>query len=198
MDKTVIDISVAVDFGNVLGGLMGAVIEAQTQAAAATVEFIENFGTNQPGDIGAIHDLKNIAFNYKKLDEKGESKTFTLELPLLSLVDIPAINVKTAKFTFFYDVTSTEDTKTEEKPIGNSSVNPGEKVNPKIEWLPVKRPIRLIGRVNKETNTSSHVEKNAGVRVDIEFEKSSPTVGLDRIIDMLELAATENYNDNDK
>ena len=191
---TVIDASVPRSFGEILGGLMGAVIDAQAQAARATIDFIEDVGTIEGSiDADVIHELRNISFNYMKKDENGETAKYTLELPLLSLVEISAINIKTAKFSFYYDVTDIEDREIEEKATNVSPTSSGDGVELKAarKWLEVKKPVNVVGRVNKETNTTSHIEKNAGIKVDVEFEKSSLPVGLDRVLDMLELSATE-------
>jgi len=190
----IIDASVPRSFGEILGGLMGAVIDAQAQAARATIDFIEDVGTIEGSvDSDVIHELRNISFNYIKNDENGLPAKYSLELPLLSLVEIPAINIHTAKFSFYYDVTTTEDTEIEEKGtnVSPTSSGNGVKLTAMRKWPRVKRPIKVIGRVSKETNTTSHIEKNAGIKVDVEFEKSSLPVGLDRVLDMLELAATE-------
>lgn len=184
----IIDASVPRSFGEILGGLMGAVIDAQAQAARATIDFIEDVGTLEGSiDEETIHELRNISFNFTKKDEHDDLAKFTLELPLLSLVEVPAINVKTAKFSFNYEVTSTKETETEEKAKESTSST--------RKWVGVKKPIKVVGRVKKESNTTSKSETNAGITVDVEFEKSSISMGLERILDMLELAANEKKAD---
>ncbi|MDA8136249.1 MAG: DUF2589 domain-containing protein [Desulfobacteraceae bacterium] len=190
----IIDASVPRSFAEILGGLMGAVIDAQAQAARATIDFIEDVGTMEGSvDSDVIHELRNISFNYIKKDEQGLPSKFTLELPLLSLVEIPAINIKTATFSFYYDVTNTEDTQTEEEVTDKAPTGDGNGIELRAarKWSGTKKPVKIVGRVSKDTNTTSHIEKNAGIKVDIEFEKSSLPVGLDRILDMLELSANE-------
>jgi len=190
----IINASVPRSFAEILGGLMGAVIDAQAQSARATIDFIEDIGTLEGSvDSEKIHELRNLSFNYTKKDENGTPAKYTLELPLLSLVEIPAINIKTANFSFYYDVTNTEESETDEKATNIPPIRGGTDGEMKVsgKWLGVKRPVKIVGRVNKETNSTSQIEKNAGIKVDIEFEKSSLPIGLDRIIDMLELSATE-------
>lgn len=190
----IIDASVPRSFAEILGGLMGAVIDAQAQAARATIDFIEDVGTIEGSiDSDVIHELRNVSFNYTKNDENGNLAKYTLELPLLSLVEIPAINIKTAKFSFYYDVSVVEDTEVEEKAanVTPASSGGGVQLNQAKKWMGVNRPVKIIGKVNKDTNTTAHIEKNAGIKVDVEFEKSSLSVGMDRVLDMLELAATE-------
>lgn len=194
-----IDISIPRSFGEILGGLMGAVIDAQAQAARATIDFIEDVGTLEGSiDSGVTHELRNISFNYTKKNEFDQISKFTLELPLLSLVEIPAINIKTAKFSFNYDVVDTKETETEEKSNGTNAPNNTSSATISPKWLSVKKPITMIGKVQREISkvqrdisTKSSTETNAGIKVDIEFEKSSITLGLERVLDMLELAAKE-------
>lgn len=188
----VIDKSVPRSFSEILGGLMGAVIDAQAQAARATIDFIEEVGTVEGSIDGSVsHELRNISFNYTKKDENDQLNEFKLELPLLSIVEIPAINIKTAKFSFYYDVVDTVNTETEES---SNNSNSSEGTNIKKGIFSRKKPVKVVGRVSKETNTSSNIEKNSGIKVDIEFQQASLTVGLERILDMLELSATETKN----
>jgi len=185
----IVDSSVPRTFGEILGGLMGAVIDAQTQAARATVDFIEDVGTKDGSiDSDTAHELRNIKFNYTKKNEFDEEAVFTLEIPILSLVEIPAINIKTAKFSFNYDVTNTDQTSTEEE---SSSPSPDPNTSTKKKWFQVRKPIKVIGRVKRESKTTSTANTNAGINVEVEFEKSSHSIGMERVIDMLELSATD-------
>ncbi len=187
----VIDKSVPRSFGEILGGLMGAVIDAQAQAARATIDFIQEVGTVK-GSIedNKVHELRNISFNYTKKDENDKLNEFKLELPLLSIVEIPAINIKTAKFSFYYDVVDTLNVETET----NTNTGTSNESNTKLGFFSRKKPTRVVGRVSKETNSTSNIEKNAGIKVDIEFQQASLTVGMERVLDMLELSATETKN----
>ena len=176
----VIHSSVPRNFGEILGGLMGAVIDAQAQAARATVDFIEDVGTLEGSDGQGTHQLRNLSFNYTKNDQNGVPATFTLELPLISLVEIPAISIKTAKFSFNFDVTNTESNTNDEN--NNTTAN---------KWVRTGKPIKMHGRVNRNPSTKTNTESKVGIQVDVEFEKSSLTIGIERILEMLELSATE-------
>lgn len=182
----VIDPSVPRTFGEVLGGLMGAVIDAQSQAARATVDFIKDVGTLEGAQSSeTVHELRSINFNFTKKDEHDKVGKYTLELPLLSLVEIPAISIKTAKFSFNYEVVATQhDEGIEEKKAKAAEASKGR-------WLSRPKPLDVIGRVKKESASSIKSETNAGIQVDVEFEKSTIAVGLERILDMLEISATE-------
>ncbi len=184
----IIDLSIPLAFGDILGSLINSIIDGQAQAARATVEFIREVGTIE-GDteLDGAHKLRNIQFNYRKLDENSEPKEFTLEVPLLAMVEIPLINVKSAKLSFQYDILTTKEIKedTTVSSSGSSGAAPAKK------WfLPFKKPAVIKGRVKKSPNTKTTEE--GGLTVEVELEKAALPVGLDRIIDMLELAATDN------
>lgn len=199
--------SIPLSLGETIGSLMTSVIDAQAQAARATVDFIEDVGTEAgSGDLGAVHDLRTLSFKYKKLDENFESKDFVLEIPLLSMVDIPMVAVKSAKFSFNYQITKT--TPQNDQAQAHEDLDSEEKANPTIDnkkksTLPMARAPRIEGRfkpVKKDNSTPSQVSTSAqetgGLDVTIEFEKASMPVGIDRILEALELASAEKKVDD--
>lgn len=200
MDKIIIDASDAIQFGDLIGGLMGAVIDAQSQAARATADFILDVGTKEKTWSGNVEqELNTLSFKYKKYNQEGELKDFTLSIPVLGLVEIPAISVKSAKFSFYYDVKIAHDEKSKETKNFDDIAGIGKesKISEKTKMFERSKNT-IAGKVNKETNTISNIIKNAGLKVDIEIEKSPISVGIDRILDMLELAAKETDKEREK
>lgn len=198
--------SIPLSLGETIGSLMTSVIDAQAQAARATVEFIEDVGTEAgSGDLGAVHDLRTLSFKYKKLDENFESKDYVLEVPLLSMVDIPMVAVKSAKFSFNYQITKT--TPQNDKSLVHEDLSHEGKTNPAMDnkknTLPMARSPRIEGRFKPakiDNSTPSQVSTSAqetgGLDVTIEFEKAPMPVGIDRILEALELASTEGSVDD--
>ena len=192
MEKVLIDISDAIQFGDLLGSLMGSLVDAQTQAARATADYIMDIGTKEKDLSGEIeNELNTVSFKYKKYDQSGVLNDFTLNVPLLSLVEIPAISVKTAKFSFYYEAKVNNEEKVTEILSGKESSAIGLVGKVLREGTMFKNPVKLTGKVNRETNTTSNITKNAGIKIDIEIEKTGITVGMEKILDMLELAAKE-------
>lgn len=90
----------ALQLHELLSAPMVAMIQADAQAARATLEFIETVGfladASAPG--GADDNrLRMARFRYKKLDENGAVAEFVAEVPVLSLVPVPALQIKEAK-----------------------------------------------------------------------------------------------------
>ncbi len=177
--------------GQTLGTLLTAVIDAQAQAARATVEFIEEVGiVDDNSEAGSSRDLRHVEFKYKKLDENFESNEFVLELPLLSMVDIPLLAVKTATFKFNYQITkTTKPSDSDSTPKASSSNTLAAKPTSRLT-LYKARPALLEGAIRKKS-FATETEEKGGLDITVEVEKAALPVGLDRILEILELAATE-------
>lgn len=90
----------ALQLHELLSAPMVAMIQADAQAARATLEFIETVGfladASAPGGSDESR-LRMARFRYKKLDENGTVAEFVAEVPVLSLVPVPALQIKEAK-----------------------------------------------------------------------------------------------------
>jgi hypothetical protein len=166
----IIDPSTPITLANAVGDILSALVDAQAQAARTTVDFINAVGF-LPAQPGKPPALRNIQFSFNKLDENQAPAQFTVEIPLLGMVDIPLICIRRATLTMDYEVTSVEevDGKT---PSGSN-----------------KKVPQLKGRI-LSGRTSSSSERGA-VKVTVEVEKAEPPPGLARALDILELAARE-------
>jgi hypothetical protein len=158
-------------FGEAIGSLLSAIIDAQAQSARATVDFVNAVGfragvTSQP------ETLRTVKFLYTKLDENQRPAEFAVEIPLLAMVEIPLVSVKKASIQFKYEVT-----RSEAAPTGGRPGLPG-----------IAAPPRLAGRV---ADVRPGSQERANLDVTIELEKSLMPVGLDKVLDILELAVTQ-------
>ena len=187
----VVDMTIPLSIGEMIGSLMHSIIDAQAQSARTTVEFILNVGTMEGFEENeGPHNLRYLKFNYQKLDENGINADFTLNLPLLGVVDIPVINIKTAKISFTYDITQTTESleETNSNIVTDTSGKGETTFASAAKRFPIRRAAKLKGRIQKKTKQNT--TETGGLQVEIELEKSSLTSGIDQIIDMLELAAT--------
>lgn len=100
-------------FYQIIGAPLMAVVQGQTQAAQATAEFIERVGFEPGENKEGIGSLRMVVFTYQKPGPDGTSLTYKAEVPILSLVPIPSIQVKRADFEFNVKITDVQvsDTK---------------------------------------------------------------------------------------
>lgn len=151
--------------GDILGSLMSSVIGAQAQAARATVSFIEDVGFEKTstGD-----KLRTVAVRYEKLDEDNRPATFQVEVPLLSMVNVPSLAVKSASFSMSYDVLTTaagDDTKKGALITG------------------------LIRRKNQVVAASTR--QSTSINIDVVIEQQEVPPGIARLFDLAELGIAE-------
>ena len=165
------------DFSEVLGTLMTSVLDAQAQASRATVDFVNEVGMLPSEAEDAPGQLRTVAINYRKLDENQEEANFSLQVPLLGMVDIPMISVKSATFEFEYEVNTTEETD------GESDTGASKRL--------AARRIKLKGRVKKSSKSQVNSEKQSHLKVKIEIEKAQLPVGLDRLLEIVENATSD-------
>lgn len=158
--------------GDTIGGVLTAIVDAQRMAAESTLRFIEEAGFTSGGPGGKA--LQKASFRFQKLDENQNEHDFILEVPLLSLVKIPAIEIKKATIRFSYDVVATG-------PPDPSKGGPSKVVSGKLP--------AIWGKVSRQSKDP--VKTHATLDVEIEIQAADPASGMSRLLDALELAASE-------
>ncbi len=90
---------------DIIGGVLTAIIDGQSQALDNVIEFIERLSpTGEPGE----DDGKYITFAYDRQSSADPSKNerVKLEVPLLSLLPIPYLAIKEAEIDFDYKISA--------------------------------------------------------------------------------------------
>lgn len=170
----------ALGLGELLGSLLAALVEGQTTATAASLDFVEKIGISEdPKNPG----FRTVPIRYTKLDENQQPAEFVLELPLLALVNIPTLTVKEAKISFAYEVV-TVTRETEEESPAERPVLWGGAVQP-------VRPVSLVGYVPHRSSSTSNSTEKTGINVDVTVETQQLPVGLERILELTELATSK-------
>ncbi|MBI5179433.1 MAG: DUF2589 domain-containing protein [Nitrospinae bacterium] len=117
----------------IVGAPLLAIVQGQAQAAQSTAEFIERIGfvykeekdpsltDKAVADQYHFGDMRMASFHVQKPDANGVQQTFKVEVPVLALVPIPAIQVKTAEIEFFVKITDTMSTAPENSASSSES-----------------------------------------------------------------------------
>lgn len=118
-NKTNLGLSVGENFAHPLYQLIGApllaLIQAESQAAQATAEFIEHVGfervvdeesknANKDENKNSLGKLKMATFANQMTGPNGELKEMRVQVPLLSLIPIPALQIKDAELEFYVKI----------------------------------------------------------------------------------------------
>lgn len=94
----------------IIGAPLLALVQGETQAAQATARFIEEIGfeQSQVAEDGALQygRLKVVTFRYSKTGVGGNVTNLEVEIPVLSIVPIPALQIREAEIDFAVEINS--------------------------------------------------------------------------------------------
>lgn len=100
-----------INFSELIAAPLSAAIEADAEAAQKTAEFIQKYGFTQSAD--GSSGLKMVTFGYQRVNaQTGAEETVEVQVPVLSLVPIPLLQVKNIEFKFAIEMQFSEQTKT--------------------------------------------------------------------------------------
>ena len=177
----------ALELAEVLGSLMSSVVDAQAEAAKATVDFVSDVGFEE-NDGSRV--MRMVKLRYRKKDENGVMADFEVEVPLLAMVNIPALAVSEAKLSFSYDVVTAQQSAGEKRGGAGAAANrPG--------GLLFGKPARLKGFVRRDVATSSGGSGKVSTRsvtaidLDVTLAQQEMPIGVERLFDLAELGIEE-------
>ncbi len=171
----------------IIAGPLMALVQAETQAAKTTLEYIEKVGftpstTGKTTDEIRVGKVRMAEFNYKKADANGQLADFTAAVPVLSLVPIPAIQVKSATISFSVKI---NDVETVDANTTMSSNGSG-----KQKYLMPKRT-ELRASMGSKAVKDEKTERQYAMDIQVTVEKADVPVGLMKIFNMMDQAITD-------
>lgn len=204
-----------------IGAPLLALIQAETQAARATADFIENIGfepdPEQKADEiedGALGSMRMAKFSNKMQGADGKVRAMDVSVPLLSLVPVPALQIKDAELEFYvkildfskeqtanqfshnsrYQKAITNEAKKEE----NSSKPKSSQVNSEQDFLsPNRMQFRAsMGRGPSGNQHQSSMESQ--VRIKINMTQADLPVGLSKLFNIMDQSITLEPSDKEK
>ncbi|MCY3707103.1 MAG: DUF2589 domain-containing protein [Gammaproteobacteria bacterium] len=151
-----------------IGAPLMAMVQGQAQAAQATAEFIDRIGF-LPSEDDAARRLRMIAFHYTRPGPDGEPRRWRLDVPLLSLVPIPAIQIREADIEFAVRVSDVGSTASR---MSLSEESRGER-----DWLGPGRA-ELRGTVAKLKPGRAGDHNNVQMHVKMKVEQAALSEGI--------------------
>jgi len=93
-----------------IGGPIHALVDAEAQSAMATARFIRTVGFKPPdaADPGDLGELQMAEFHRARRGPDGELVEDDIQIPLLTLVPIPMLQIRDAELEYFVKVIQTE------------------------------------------------------------------------------------------
>lgn len=176
----------ALGLGQLLGSLLSAVVEGQREATASSLDFVEQVGLvrNEAGD----ERFRTVKIRYTKRDENQEPAEFVLEVPLLAMVAIPTLVVRSAKVSFKYDVTETTVVG-QEAGAAQTGMRALGRVAP--------QQVVLKGHVRQQGPTRD-ARETAGINIEVTVESEPLPVGLERILELTEFTLSRPADEKER
>lgn len=191
-------------FGHLIGGPLTAAIDAQSQGAKATVDFIQDVGfippnpdedmlfptagaqdaagnALVPGDMGQV---RMITFTYSTIDGAGAVVQSQLSVPLLTVVPIPYLHIAEMTIDFVAKIseaiTSTRKAQDNRRLNGSSTAKAG--------WGPVSGSLKASYSSTHTSSSERSSKYNTELTMSIHVRATSESMpkGLGRVLDILE------------
>lgn len=204
-----------------VGAPLMALVDAESQAAKATANFIKEMGfkedvskTGPPAadefgrelDFG---DLRMVTFRSQRRLADDKLEKFKIEVPLLSLLPIPALQIKDAELEFFakivklqkigelaiQDRTAAEEEKEEEKDqaIGGKSTEDEKARKYSLPSMPGRELKATFGAAPSGDPASRQQRMDMQIKIKIRMEQADIPAGLGSLFNLMQenISSTE-------
>lgn len=188
----------ALSFYQLIGAPLYALVEAETYAAEATAQFIERVGFQRPAGEEAerppedFGELRKVTFYQERRGPDAEPATYKVEVPLLSILPIPALQIKDAELEFAVKVIETissEGAGPRPQAGGGSAAEERPEEGPSAKLIPTPPRIDLKAQMGRSRPLGPGVQKSQldmQVYIKIRVEQADVPAGLSRLFNLME------------
>jgi hypothetical protein len=167
------DVNKAINFSELIAAPLAAAIEADAIAATTSAEFIKNYGFEKSDQGNGYGELAMVTFSYSRPNTvTGESETVEVQVPALSLIPLPLLQVNNVEFNFSLEVLLSEKN-TEAGPSLHQEEDPDEAPPPAMP--------DFKARLSPNTGESSKQGSKAlssNMAIKVEMERADVPGGL--------------------
>jgi hypothetical protein len=169
----------SLDFANLIGGPLNAVVEAQAKSAITTANFIKEVAFDKQGKV------VNVDFSYNRKNDNGSDQQFTLTVPFLTMLPVPYITVSSAVVEFNAKITSTTESSSESNFSQEVDASAGGRY-----WF-VSAKVQSKTSYQKKSANSDKEERTFDMHVRVEAQNQDMPAGTERLLTILEQSIGE-------
>ncbi len=190
----------ALPFEHIIGSPLKAAIEAQSLAAKATVDFIQQVGFTavepytEGGKVAEIKkkpdfgEVRNIIFKYTATNEDGTQRVAELSVPILTIIPIPYLRIDDMTIDFTANITEVmesqkEFTRTSNKDGGVKAVVPF--------WIPARVGFKASVSSSRSSSSSSRYKTEYNMNIHLTAVQDDMPAGLSKVLNILESSIKE-------
>tara|TARA_R100001443_G_scaffold30696_3_gene44528 strand:- start:2724 stop:3305 length:582 start_codon:yes stop_codon:yes gene_type:complete len=164
-----------------IGGPLKAACSAQTLLAKASSDFIKDVGLN--ADTSGNMSARTVDFSFNKPVQGADGSTtmekVDLQVPLLAIINTPALSVKEAEVRFTMEVKSSTSAKT------TSDTKAELTAHAKYNAGLFSCDVTVHGSVANHSENSRKSDNSAKYDVKVIARDDGPPEGLMKVLDML-------------
>ncbi|MCH5197069.1 MAG: DUF2589 domain-containing protein [Oscillospiraceae bacterium] len=161
------------DMKNLIGGPLSAAADASLQLAQSTADFINNVGFDKDGKV------RNVDFGYEKKISNDDGTTdlqeMKVQVPLLSVIPIPNLQIDEVNVTFDMEVKESEQSE--------SSTDASASLSGSGSIFGFK--VSISGSVSTHSSNTRSSDNSAKYHVDVAATNHGTPEGLARILDIV-------------
>ena len=198
----------ALSLYQLIGAPLHALVDAESQSAQATAEFIERFGfeprAGKPaagsGAAGLeLGDLRMARFRLQRAGPDGTPRDMQVEVPLLSLLPVPALQIQDAELEFFvkivdvasYHAETAEQPQPEQAPGGGDAASDAaSEPRSDLDRLSERmgRRVEFKGALGRpgSTRVDGRQSMEMQVHVKVRVAQADVPAGMARLFNLLE------------
>jgi len=169
----------SLDFANLIGGPLNAIIEAQAKSAITTANFIKEVAFDSEGKV------IDVNFTYNRKNDDGKDQQFTLTIPFLTMLPIPYITIVDAVIEFNAKITSINESSSESTFSQEINASAGGKF-----WF-ISAKVTSKTAYQKKSATSEREERTFDMHVRVEAKNDDMPAGTERLLTILENSIAE-------
>ncbi len=190
----------ALPFEHLIGSPLKAAIEAQSLAAKATIDFIQQVGFtatdpysgNDPSEIPKKADygeVRNVVFKYTATNDDGTQRVAELTVPILTIIPIPYLRIDNMTIDFTANITETMTEKTNTQRNSNTSGGVSAVVP---FWIPAKVGFKASVSKSSSSSSSSRYKTEYTMAIHLTAVQDDMPAGLSKVLNILENSIKEN------
>mmetsp|Transcript_5368 Transcript_5368/g.13485 ORF Transcript_5368/g.13485 Transcript_5368/m.13485 type:complete len:214 (-) Transcript_5368:309-950(-) len=181
----------SLDFSRMIGGPLVAVVNAQVQAAIATVNFVKTVGFEPVLGPAAIFSQTTgkaamVTFEYQRMTAEGKPVAARVMVPFLTMMPIPSLRVDEVSIEFLAKINAVTSKAVDMKLAQTAVEQHNERgFDPTEEYL-FSSAMETSAIYQKQTRLGTTVTRDYSLHVKVRCVQDELPAGIDKLLSILE------------
>ena len=169
----------AVPYEQAFGAPLAAAIDSQTKAANSALNFILNVGFEKDAD--GVNRTRYAEFQFEEDNGTGKPTTRKLRVPLLSLVNIPQLEITEGEISFDLEISQSAET--------TDKLAAGGETEAKIGWGPFS--VSFKAKASYDRSSTRKSDTRAKQHVLMKVRQAEPPEALNVLLEIMKNSAMD-------